>query len=70
MEHPGSLLALIKSKHMNKTHQLSRGELSSDSPLTGGRGDFPGGPGVKTPSFHCRGAQVQSLAGELRSSMV
>ena len=24
---------------------------------------------VKTPSFHCRGAQVQSPVGELRSCM-
>ena len=67
---PGSLLALTKSKHMNKTHQTSRGELSSDSPVGGGRGDFPGGPGVKTLSFHCKGAQVRSLVGELRSFMV
>lgn len=24
-------------------------------------GDFPGCPGVKTPSFHCRGMQTGSL---------
>ena len=27
----------------------------------------PGGPVVKNPCFHCKGAQVQSLVGELRS---
>ena len=27
--------------------------------------DFPGGPAVKTPLFQCRGAQVQSLVGEV-----
>ena len=27
----------------------------------------PGGPVVKNPHFHCKGAQVQSLVGELRS---
>ena len=31
--------------------------------------DFPGGSVVKTSSFHCRGAQVGSLVGELRSHM-
>ena len=31
-------------------------------------GDFPGGPMVKTPCFHCRGA-VQSLVGELGCRM-
>ena len=30
-------------------------------------GDFSGGPVVKTLRFHCRGAQVRSLVGELRS---
>ena len=29
--------------------------------------EFPGGLVVRTPRFHCRGTQVQSLAGELRS---
>ena len=32
-------------------------------------GDFPGGPVVKTPRFHCRGHGVPSLVGELRSYM-
>ena len=27
----------------------------------------PGSPVVKNPRFHCKGAQVQSLVGELRS---
>lgn len=31
--------------------------------------DLPTGPVVKTLSFHCRGAQVQFLLGELRSHM-
>ena len=30
-------------------------------------GDFPGGPVVRTLCFHCRGARVRSLVGELRS---
>ena len=30
-------------------------------------GDFSGGPVVKTLRFHCRGAQVRSLVGELTS---
>lgn len=59
MEHPGSLLDPIKSKHMNKTHQTSRGELSSDSPLRGGCG----GPVVKTPNFHCGGG-IGLIPGE------
>ena len=29
--------------------------------------DFPDGPVVKTPSFHCRGHKVRYLAGKLRS---
>ena len=33
-------------------------------------GDFPGGPVVKTPNFHWRGAWVRSLIGELRSCML
>ena len=33
-------------------------------------GDFPGGPVVKTPHFHCRGARVRSLVRELRSRML
>ena len=32
--------------------------------------DFPGCPVVKTLSFQCRGARVQSLARELRSHML
>ena len=32
--------------------------------------DFPGSSGVKTLSFHCRGAWVQSLVRELRSYML
>ena len=28
---------------------------------------FPGGPAIKTPSFRCKGVQVQSLVGEVRS---
>ena len=32
--------------------------------------DFPGGPGVKTLSFQCRGAQVQLLIRALRSYML
>ena len=31
--------------------------------------DFPGGPVVKIPPFHCRGQWVQSLVRELRSGM-
>ena len=31
--------------------------------------DFPGGPVVETPHFHCKGAQVQSLVGEPGSHM-
>ena len=31
--------------------------------------DFPGGPAVKTPCFHCRGSGFDSLVGELRSCM-
>ena len=30
-------------------------------------GDFSGGPVVKTLHFHCRGAQVRPLVGQLRS---
>ena len=30
------------------------------------RGEFPGGPVVRTPCFHCRGARVQTLVRELR----
>ena len=29
--------------------------------------EFPGGPVVRIPGFHCSGAQVRSLVGELRS---
>ena len=29
--------------------------------------EFPDGPVVKTPRFHCRGAWVPFLVGELRS---
>ena len=32
--------------------------------------DFPGGPAVKTLSFHCMGAQIPSLVRELRSCML
>ena len=32
-------------------------------------GDLPGSPVVKTLCFHCRGARVRSLVGELRSHM-
>ena len=31
--------------------------------------EFPGGPVVGTPCFHCSGAWAQSLVGELRSGM-
>ena len=31
--------------------------------------DFPGGPVVKTPRFHGKGAQVRPLVGKLRSRM-
>ena len=31
--------------------------------------DFSGGPVLKIPGFHCRGAWVQSLFRELRSHM-
>ena len=31
--------------------------------------DFPGGPVVKTPRFHCRGPGILSLVGELRSNV-
>ena len=30
-------------------------------------GEFPGGPVVRTPRFHCRGAGFDSLVRELRS---
>ena len=33
------------------------------------KSDFPGGPVMKTPCFHCRGAWVQSLYGESGSHM-
>ena len=29
--------------------------------------DFPGGPMVRTPRFHCRGPRFHPLIGELRS---
>ena len=29
-------------------------------------GDFPGGSVVRTPYFHCKGAQVQFLIRELK----
>ena len=29
--------------------------------------EFPGGPVVKIPGFHCQGPQIQRLVGELRS---
>ena len=32
--------------------------------------DFPGGPAVKTPGFHCKGAWVQSLVREIRSCIL
>ena len=32
-------------------------------------GEFPGSPVVRTPRFHCKGAWVRSLVGELRSRM-
>ena len=31
--------------------------------------DFPGGPVVKTPCFHCMGHEFKSLVGELRPHM-
>ena len=31
--------------------------------------DFPGGPVVKTPSFHCKGRGFDPWLGELRSYM-
>ena len=33
------------------------------------KSDFPGGPVMKTPCFHCRGAWVQSLFEESVSHM-
>ena len=33
------------------------------------RGDFPGGPVVKSWCFHCRGAWVPCLVGKPRSHM-
>ena len=44
-----------------------RGELVTAQRLR--RGDFPGGPVIKSPCFHCRGTWVLSLVGELRSHM-
>lgn len=35
-----------------------------------GQKEFPGGSVVKTASFHCRGAWIQSLLGVLRSLML
>ena len=32
--------------------------------------EFPGGPVIRTPCFHCQGHRVQSLSGELRSHNV
>ena len=32
--------------------------------------EFPGSPVVKTPYFHCQGAQISSLVRELRSHML
>ena len=34
-----------------------------------GKADFPGGPVVKTPCFHYKGAWVRVLVRELKSSM-
>ena len=42
-----------------------RGEMVTAQRLR--RGDFPGGPVIKSPCFHCRGTWVLSLVGELRS---
>ena len=33
-------------------------------------GNFPAGPVVKSLCFQCKGVQVRSLAGELRSHML
>ena len=44
---------------LSYTHSESKGEQR----------EFPGGPVVRTPSFHCRGARVQSLVREPRSRM-
>ena len=35
-----------------------------------GGGDFPGGPVVKDPRFHCRGHEFDPWSGELRSCML
>ena len=32
--------------------------------------DFPGGPVVKTPHFHCRGSRFDPCSGKLRSCML
>ena len=32
--------------------------------------EFPGGPLVRTPSFHCRGPRVRSLVGDPTSLLV
>ena len=45
---------------------LSQFEIQSQEKKIRG---LPGGPVVKTLSFHCRGTQIRSLVQELRSHM-
>ena len=56
---------------MTKVRLFKKGTNDSDPPRLQTKTalqDFPGGPAIKTPSSHCKGAQVQSLVGELRST--
>ena len=53
----------MKTKYMKKFATIK------DYIKTKNDRDFPGGPVVKTPHFHCRGPGVQSPVGKLRSHM-
>ena len=57
------LLNLLETLHI----QEGRGKRRELSKVR--EEDFSGGPVLKIPGFHCRGAWVQSLFRELRSHM-
>ena len=50
--------------------KISHAKWSAKKKSINKRGDFPGGPAVKTLLCHCRGLQVQCLVKELRSHML
>ena len=48
---------------------LAQGLCCNEEVLEGAKGDFPGGPVVRTPRFQCKGRGFNTWSGELRSHM-